>query len=117
MSEFDSKHWTKCLAQPLVESKRKNLQAAFLGQPRNGVAAHCLTTAPLSAAGSEADEGCMREIPHLATAGCDEVLCTAATETSKYHRTCQSTSLEDALGQFTKIMVSNEGHLVKKETP
>jgi len=28
--------------QPLVESKRKNLQADFLGQPRNGVAAHCL---------------------------------------------------------------------------
>ena len=28
--------------QPLVESKRKNLAADFLGQPRNGVAAHCL---------------------------------------------------------------------------
>ena len=72
---------------------------------------------PFQLRGSEADEGCMRENPPLATTGCDEVLCTAATETSKYHRTCQSTSRKDALEQFTKIMVSNEGKWVKKETP
>ena len=72
---------------------------------------------PFQLRGSEADEGYMRENPPLATTGCDEVLCTAATEASKYHRTCQSTSRKDALEQFTKIMVSNEGKWVKKETP
>ena len=72
---------------------------------------------PFQLRGSEADEGYMRENPPLATTGCDEVLCTAATEASKYYRTCQSTSRKDALEQFTKIMVSNEGKWVKKETP
>jgi len=37
---------------------------------------------PFQLRGSEADEGCMRENPPLATTGCDEVLCTAATEAS-----------------------------------
>ena len=72
---------------------------------------------PFQLRGSEADEGYVRKNPPVAAAGCDEVLCTAATETSKYHRTCQSTSRKDALRQFTKIMVSNEGRWVIRETP
>jgi len=62
------------------------LRADFLGQPRNGVAAQCqLRQLPFQLRGSEADKSCMRETPPHATTGCDKVLCTVATETSKYH--------------------------------
>ena len=79
-------------------------------QPRNGVAAHCqLRQLPFQLRGSEADEGCMRENPPLATTGCEKVLCTVATEIFKHHGTCRGTSLRDALEKSTKIMLSNEG--------
>ena len=55
---------------------------------------------PFQLLGSEADKGCMRELPPLATTRCDKVLCTVATETSKHHWT-----------------LPNEGRWAKRETP
>ena len=53
-------------------------------KPRNGVAAHCqLRQLPFQLRDSEADEGCVRENPPLATTGCDKVLYTVTTKTEE----------------------------------